>query len=80
MSEVDRIEACRTLQARLRATLGWSVGDHTAIYILDRVGDGTTRGFAVFVSDARTGRPLYTHFDPASLGTAGQSAQQMSLF
>ena len=79
MSEVDGIEACRTLQARLRTTLGWSVGDHTAIYILDRLGAGASRGFAVFVSDARTGRPLHAEFDPACVGAAGQPAQ-MSLF
>ena len=70
MSEVDGIEARRTLQARLRATLGWSVGDHTAIYILDRLGAGAARRFAVFVSDARTGRPMHEEFDPACLREA----------
>ncbi len=57
----------RQIQDRLRTTLGWRVGDHTARYILDRLKSPKPRAFKVFAADARTGRAVYERLDPTLL-------------
>lgn len=62
----------RQLQERLRATLGWRIGDHTARYLLSKMASSKTKLIPIQVADARTGIPRLLKFDPAQIAEAAQ--------